>query len=173
MATSAESTDAPPSPPQGVVPERTIGQLVADASADMSAIVRSEIELAKVEITQDVTHAGKGIGMFVGAAALSAYGFGLLLLAAAWGLAAAGLPLWAGLLIVAVALFLVAGILALVGKKQVGKVQGKPVKAIDNAQKTVAVVKPPARKPDQPAPAGVGPAVATSGATAATESRHA
>lgn len=143
MATSAESTHVPTSSPQGAVPERTIGQLVADASTDMSAIVRSEIELAKVEITRDVSHAGKGLGMFVGAGALAAYGFLLLLLAAAWGLVAAGLPIWAGLLIVGAVLFLIAGILAFVGKKQVDKVQGKPVKAIDNAQKTVAAIKPP------------------------------
>ncbi len=143
MATSAESTHVPTSSPQGAVPERTIGQLVADASSDMSAIVRSEIELAKVEITKDVSHAGKGLGMFAGAGALAAYGFLLVLLAAAWGLVAAGLPVWAGLLIVGVVLFLIAGILAFVGKNQVSKVQGKPVKTIDNAQKTLAAVKPP------------------------------
>lgn len=120
--------------------ERTIGQLVADASADLSAIVRSEVELAKVEIKNDVTHAGKGAGMFVGAGVLGAYGFGVLLLGLAWVIAI-WLPVWAGLLIVAGVLFLIAGILALLGKGFIGKVKGKPEKAIDNAQKTVAAVK--------------------------------
>lgn len=121
--------------------ERTIGQLVADASADLSAIVRSEVELAKVEIKNDVTHAGKGAGMFAGAGVLGAYGFGLLLLGLAWVIAI-WLPVWAGLLIVAGVLFLIAGILAVIGKGQIGKVKGKPEKTIDNAQKTVAAVKP-------------------------------
>lgn len=120
--------------------ERTIGQLVADASADVSAIVRSEVELAKVEIKNDVVHAGKGAGMFAGAGVLGAYGFGVLLLGLAYVIAI-WLPVWAGLLIVAGVLFLVAGILALLGKGQIGKVKGKPEKTIDNAQKTVAAVK--------------------------------
>lgn len=121
--------------------ERSIGQLVADLSADVSSIFRSEIELAKVEIKHDVTHAGKGAGMFVGAAVFGAYGFGLLLLGLAWVIAI-WLPVWAGLLIVAGVLFLVAAILGLMGKGQVTKVKGKPQKAIDNAQQTVAAVKP-------------------------------
>ncbi|MGB3763642.1 MAG: phage holin family protein [Ornithinimicrobium sp.] len=130
------STTQEPSPND----ERTIGQLIADASADVSAIVRSEVELAKVEIKNDVVHAGKGAGMFAGAGVLGAYGFGLLLLGLAWVIAI-WLPVWAGLLIVAGVLFVVAGILAVLGKGQVGKVKGKPEKAIANAQETVAAVK--------------------------------
>lgn len=122
--------------------ERTIGQLVADASNDLSAIVRSEIELAKVEISNDAKNAGKGAGMFIGAAVFGAYGFGVLLLAIAWGIHALGLPVWAGLLIVAVLLFLGAGILALVGKKSVSRVKGKPERTIVNAQETIEAVKP-------------------------------
>lgn len=141
MATSVNSSKTAP-PTSGAGTERTIGQLVSDASSDVSSIVRSEIELAKVEITRDVTHAGKGIGMFAGAGVLGLYAFGLILLAAAWGLVAAGLPIWAGLLIVAAVLLIVAGVLALIGKKQLAKVKGKPEKAIDNAQRTVAAVKP-------------------------------
>ncbi len=121
--------------------ERTIGQLVADASADASSIVRSEVELAKVEIKNDLVHAGKGVGMLAGAAVLGAYGFGLLLLGLAWVIAI-WLPVWAGLLIVAGVLFLIAAILGLIGKGQVSKVKGKPEKTIDNAQQTVAAVKP-------------------------------
>jgi Flp pilus assembly protein TadB len=122
--------------------ERTIGQLVADASNDLSSIVRSEIELAKVEISTDAKNAGKGAGMFAGAAVLGAYGFGLLLLAIAWGIHALGLPVWAGLLIVAVLLFIVAAVLGLIGKKNVSRVKGKPERTITNAQQTIEAVKP-------------------------------
>lgn len=154
----ALSTSKPSTTDQlGAAPERTLGQMVADASADVSGLVRSEIELAKTEIKNDVTHAGKGIGMFAGAAFFGLYAFGLLLLGAAWGIAAAGLPIWAGLLIVAGVLLLIAAILALVGKGQVSKVKGKPVKAIDNAQLTIAAVKPapkPERQPETASPRG-------------------
>ena len=54
--------------------ERTIGQLVADATHDLSTIVRSEIALAKAEITADAKKAGAGAGMFAGAAFVSLLG---------------------------------------------------------------------------------------------------
>lgn len=123
-------------------PERTLGQLVSDATADVSSVVRNEIELATAEIKADVTHAGKGAGFFVVAGVLAAYGFGVLLIAGGWGLVAAGLPEWAGFLIVAGVLFLIAVILGLVGLRNVKKVEGKPKRAIANAQETVEAVKP-------------------------------
>jgi hypothetical protein len=132
--------DPGPQPLTGTAGERTIGQLVSDVSTDVSQIMRGEIELAKAEIKQDVQHAGKGAGMFAGAAVLGLYGFGILLL----GLAAVlniWLPWWASLLIVAAVLFLVAGVLALLGKKQVTQVKGKPERAIENGKQTVAALK--------------------------------
>ncbi|MDQ3383983.1 MAG: phage holin family protein [Actinomycetota bacterium] len=139
------STPPNQTPELNQAPERSLGQLVADASADLSSIMRSEIELVKVEVKNDVSQAGKGAGMFAGAAVLGLYGFGLLLLAAAWGLEAAGLPVWLGLLIVAVLLFVIAAVLALIGKKAMAKVKGKPEKTIENAQQAVQAVKPRSR----------------------------
>jgi hypothetical protein len=123
-------------------PERTLGQLVADATNDMSSIARSEIALAKAEITADAKQAGKGAGMFAGAGVMGFLGVVLLLFAVVYGLVAAGLPVWLSFLIVAVVLFVVAGILALVGKKAVKKVQGKPERAIVTTQETIAAIKP-------------------------------
>ena len=104
-------------------PERTLGQLVVDATNDVSSIVRSEITLAKAEISADAKVAGKGAGMFGGAGVLGFLGLVLLLFAAVYGLVAAGLPVWLSFLIVAVVLFVVAGVLALVGKQ--GDEQGQ------------------------------------------------
>ena len=123
-------------------PERTLGQLVADATQDMSTIVRSEITLAKAEITADAKHAGKGAGMFAGAGVMGFLGVVLLLFAVVYGLVAAGLSVWLSFLIVAVVLFVVAGILALVGKKAVSKVKGKPERTIVTTQETIAAIKP-------------------------------
>ncbi len=44
--------------------ERTLGQLVADATADVQEIVRAEIALAKAELAQDAKRVGVGAGMF-------------------------------------------------------------------------------------------------------------
>lgn len=136
----ATPVDPGKQPFQGLTEERTIGQLVSDVSTDISQIMRGEIELAKVEIKQDVTHAGKGAGLLVGAGVLALYGLGLLFLGLA-GVIAIWLSWWAGLLIVAGVLFVIAVVLALVGKKQVSQVKGKPERAISSARETVATLK--------------------------------
>ena len=123
--------------------ERTLGQLVADASADLKTIVKDEIALAKVEIKADVAKGGKGAGLLAGAGLFGLYLLGFLLLTLAWGLHAAGLQLWIGLLVTSGLLLVITLILALLGIKALRKVRGKPARTIDNAQRTVAAIKPP------------------------------
>jgi len=127
---------------QNDTPERTLGQLVADATHDISSIVRSEVALAKAEIGADAKKAVAGAGLFAVAGVFGFLALILLLIAAAYGLVQAGLDPWLSFLIVAVILLVVAGVLALVGKKNVGKIKGKPERTIKNAQETIAAVKP-------------------------------
>ncbi len=120
--------------------DRTIGQLVADVSHDMSTIMRNEIALAKAELTKGAKSVGVGAGLFAGAAFVGLLGViflfhTLAMVIAIW------LPEWAGYLIVTGLLFVVAGILALVGKNAIAKAQTKPERTIRNAQETVEVVK--------------------------------
>lgn len=120
--------------------ERTIGQLVADASHEMSAIVRNEIALAKAEVTGGVKIAGKGAGLLGGAVFVAL--LGLIFLFETLGFVLAiWLPISAAFGIVTALLFLVAGILGLMGKKAISQAQPKPEKAISEAQKTIAAVK--------------------------------
>lgn len=121
-------------------PERTIGQLVADATHDVSTIVRSEIALAKAEITADAKRAGAGAGMFAGAAFVALLGL-IFLFHTVANVLDLWLPLWAGYLITTGLLFLVAGILALVGRAQMKKLKGKPERTIKNAQQTIDALK--------------------------------
>jgi hypothetical protein len=121
--------------------ERTLGQLVAQASDDLSGIVRAEIALAKTELRADVKNAALGGGLFGVAGYLGLLASILLVIAAAYGLTEAGLAPWLAFLIVAVVLLVIAGILALVGKSRLGKV-GPPERTIRNAQATIAAVKP-------------------------------
>ncbi|GGB26562.1 hypothetical protein GCM10011492_16000 [Flexivirga endophytica] len=123
--------------------ERTLGQLVADASTDLKSIIKDEIALAKVEVKADVAKGGKGAGLLAGAGLFALYMLGFLLLALAWGLHAAGLSVWLGMLITAGVLLVITLILALLGISALKKVKGKPARTIDNAQRTVAAVKPP------------------------------
>jgi hypothetical protein len=127
---------------QNDVPERTVGQLVADATHDLSSILRSEIALAKAEIGADAKRAGAGAGMVAAAGVFAFLALILLLIAAAYGLVAAGLAPWLAFLIVAGVLLVIGAILALVGKSTISKVNGKPERAIQNAQDTIAAIRP-------------------------------
>ena len=98
--------------------EPSTAELVQRATEQVSRLVRDELALARAELTQKGKHAGIGIGLFGGGGALALYGLGALV-ATAILLLDLVLPAWAAALIVAVALFLLAGVLALVGKKQV------------------------------------------------------
>lgn len=123
--------------------ERTLGQLVSDASADLSNIVKGEIDLAKIEIKSDVQKASKGGAMLAAAGVFALFLLGFLLTSLAYGIANIfDWNPWAGFLIVAGILAVIAAILALVGLKSIKKVKGKPEKTIENAQATVAAIKP-------------------------------
>ena len=121
--------------------ERTVGQLVADASHDVSALVRSEIQLAKSEVTAGLKIGGKGAGLLGGAGFLALLGLIFLFHTLAHTLDV-WLPLWAGYLIVTVLLFAIAGVLALIGINALKKAKPMPEKAIRNAQETVEAIKP-------------------------------
>jgi len=122
--------------------ERTLGQLVADATTDISSIVRSEVALAKAEMSADAKRAGLGAGMFAVAGVFAFLSLILLLIAAAYGLVAAGLAPWLAFLIVAVLLLVIGAILVLVGKRSIDSLQGKPERAIKSTQETIAAVRP-------------------------------
>lgn len=121
--------------------ERTLGQLVAQATQDVTEIVRAEIALAKAEISVDVKNGALAGGLFGAAGYLAFLASILLAIAAAYGLVAAGLSPWLAFLLLAVALLLVAGVLALVGRSRVRKV-GPPERAIRSTRETIAAVKP-------------------------------
>ena len=123
--------------------ERTFGQLVADATGDLSSIIKGEVALAKMEIKADVAKGGKGGGLLAGAGLLGLFAFAFFLTGAAWGIHAGGLPIWAGFLIVGGVLLIITIILALIGISALKKIKGKPEKTIANAQKTISAVKPP------------------------------
>ena len=144
--------------------ERTIGQLVADATHDLQAIVRGEIDLAKAEIASGAKVMGKGAGLLAGAGFLAVIGLVFLFHTLARVLAV-WLPVWAGYGIVTLLLLVVAAVLALLGRNALQKANPSPERAIEQGRATVAVLKQ--EKPaaptngSQPATGGA----ATSGTT--------
>jgi cytochrome c biogenesis protein CcdA len=129
--------------------EESLGALFATASRDLSALVHSEIELAKAEIRIDVKHGVAGGAMFCTAAVLGFLSVILLLIAAAYGLVAAGLDPAVAFLIVAGVLVLIAGTLVFVGKRSVAKV-GPPERTIRTSRDTATFLKSPRSGNAQP-----------------------
>ena len=144
--------------------ERTIGQLVVDATHDLEGIVRGELALAKAEVTSGAKVLGKGAGLLGGAAFLALMGFAFILHGAAWGIGE-WLPVWAGYLIVAAVVLVVAVVLGLMGKKALETARPAPERAIDQAQQTIAVIKNTGSEPSTSTTSA--PAAATAGATTA------
>jgi hypothetical protein len=120
--------------------EPTVGQLVANASRDLSNLVRSELELAKTELKKTAVAAGTGAGLFGGAAFLALLAIILLSIAAAYGVNALGLHPALAFLIVAVLYLLIAAVLVLVGKRMLGKAKG-PQRAIVTSKESVEALK--------------------------------
>jgi hypothetical protein len=120
--------------------ETSIGQLVADASADFSTLLRSEIELAKLELTSSVKNAGVGVGFFGAALVLLVFSMTFGLIALAEGIAATGVPRWLSYLIVFVLLLLVVGLCVYLGVRKVKRVKA-PTRTISTSKDTVAYLK--------------------------------
>ncbi|EYR64320.1 hypothetical protein N866_12580 [Actinotalea ferrariae CF5-4] len=119
----------------------SIGELVSQLSEKLSLLVRNEIQLAKDELATKAKHAGTGIGLFAGAAFLGFFGFAALVTTAILGLSNALSP-WLAALIVGLVLLLLAGVLALVGKKAMEKgVPPTPARAQENVKLDVQAVK--------------------------------
>ena len=93
-------------------------ELVKQFSDQTSRLVRQEVELAKVELSEKGKRAGIGAGMFGGAGLFGLYALGALTAAAIAALATA-VATWLAALIVAVVWAAVAGVMALTGKKKV------------------------------------------------------
>lgn len=121
--------------------DASLGQLVSDATERMSSLVRSEVELAKAEITQTVKKGGLGAGLLGGAGFFGVFAFLFFSLAAAWAIGEF-LPNWAAFLIVGAVYGLVAALLALRGKKSLSGV-GPPERTIQAAKDDLALAKNP------------------------------
>ncbi|HEU4409791.1 MAG TPA: phage holin family protein [Polyangiaceae bacterium] len=97
--------------PVRVGDERSLGDLVTELARETNTLVSKEVQLAKVELSQKVSHVGKSAGV-IGAGAVLAL-VGLTLVAAAIAIAlAAVLPLWLSSLLVGGALVAVGGVMA-------------------------------------------------------------
>ena len=115
----------------------SVGELFSEVAEDLSTLLRQEVALAKAELRESATRAGKGAGLLAGA---GIGGHMVLLFASVavwWGIGDAIGRAWAALIVAAIWL-IVAAVLGLVGRRQISAVRGVPqtaetVKEIPNA----------------------------------------
>ncbi|MCC3652624.1 MULTISPECIES: phage holin family protein [Streptomyces] len=138
--------------------DRSLGQLMATATTELSALVHDEIALAKAELRQDAKRAGIGGFAITTAGVLALFSLPVLSFAAAYGIHNLGLGLAWSFLIVGSAYLLLAAILGLFAVAKFKKVK-KPEKSMASARETAAVLgnaKPHPRTraavPAEPAP---------------------
>jgi Putative Actinobacterial Holin-X, holin superfamily III len=121
--------------------DASVGDLIKVMSADLSRLVRDEIQLAQTEISAKVKQAGVGVGAFGGAGVLALYGGAALIAAAVLGLALV-LPAWLAALIVGVVVLAIAGVIALIGKKKVSEAgPAVPERTVASVKQDVAEIK--------------------------------
>jgi MFS family permease len=127
----------------GRATEPSTGELVSEASRQVSKLVREELQLAQIEITAKAKKAGMGLGMFGASGVLALYGGGVLLAAGVLALALV-VPGWLAALIVGGALMVVAGMTALVGKSRVAAAAPPvPERTVQSVKREVEAVRHP------------------------------
>ena len=122
--------------------DTSLGELIGEISDDLSKLFRQEVELAKAEVRQEATKAGKAAGM-LGAAAFAGYLAVLLLsFALVYALANVMDAGWAAL-IVAVIWAAVGGILYATGRKKLRTVSPVPRQTVETIKEDAEWLKNP------------------------------
>jgi MFS family permease len=132
---------SPASTANGQRPEASFGELVKDATEQLSTLMRAEVELAKLEVVASVKRAGLGAAMFGAAGFVLLLSIPFLFVALAEGLVEIfGGWRWAAYLIVFGLFMIVAGLLVLIGIRLVRKIR-KPERTINTVKELPQVLK--------------------------------
>ena len=137
-------TSIPLVDPHALPDNPSIGDLVRDASTQVSTLVRAEVELAKAEITRDVKRGLTGSVFFIVAGVVLLYStffmfFFLAELLDTW------LWRWAAFLIVFLLMLAVTALFAFLGYRKVRKIRG-PQQTIESVKETTAALTPGLQK---------------------------
>nr|WP_018773042.1 phage holin family protein [Arthrobacter sp. 131MFCol6.1] len=134
------SSEMPPTAAQAKAESTSLGDLLGEVTRDMSTLMRQEVELAKVELKESATRAGKGTGMLAGAGVAGHFVLLFLSLALWWALGnVMGLG-WSGV-VVAVIWAVVAAVLAARGRKELNAIKGMP-RTAETLQEIPPTLKP-------------------------------
>ncbi|WP_375489866.1 phage holin family protein [uncultured Jatrophihabitans sp.] len=113
---------------------------MSDIVADVKQLVQQEVELAKAEITSEVSKIGKGAGMFAGAAFAAIMIVIFLSTALWWALANVMDQSWAALIVAGV-WTLIAVVLVVVGRGVLKSISLKPERTLNSLKQIPGALK--------------------------------
>jgi len=116
--------------------DQSLGELFKEMTSDVSTLFRKEVELAKVELKEEATKAGKAGGMFAGAGAAAWMGLTFLSFALAWGLDAA-MPRWLAFFIVGAIYVAVAAVLFVRARNNAKTIKPVPEQTVETLKEDV------------------------------------
>lgn len=152
MSTAASGYNAGTTPPGMTPPGMTppaeekaantsLGDLLSDVTADLSTLMRQELELAKAEARESAKRAGRGAGMYAGAGVAGHFVLLFLSVALWWALGAYLIGLGWSAVVVAVIWAIIAAVLYTRGKKEMEAVKGMP-RTADTVKRIPESLKP-------------------------------
>jgi hypothetical protein len=122
--------------------DASVGQLFGRLSEDFSTLIRQEVALAKAEIKEEATKAGKGAGLLGGTGLAALFALLMASFAAAWGLAEVMAPGWAFLIMAAI-YAAAAGVLFVRGRQELRTVHPVPEKTVESLKEDAQWAKHP------------------------------
>jgi hypothetical protein len=131
-----------PADPADEVAETSVGELIGNISNDLSQLFRQEVELAKAELKQEASKAGKAAGMLGGAGFAAYLAVVLLSFALVFALSNVMDPGWAAL-IVAVIWAIIGAVLYANGRKKLKNVDPVPRRTVDTIKEDAQWLKNP------------------------------
>ena len=133
---SVDRPEGPALPTEPKAPEKSLGQLFSELTSDLSTLFRKEVELAKVEVKQEVTEAGKAGGMLGGGAFAGWFALLFLSFAVAW-LLDEWMHTALAFLIVGLVYAVVAAVLVLRGRARLQSVTPVPQQTVETLKEDV------------------------------------
>jgi hypothetical protein len=117
----------------------SVGELLSEVSRDISTLMRQEVDLAKAELKESASRAGKGAGLFGGAGVAGILALVFVSVALWWALGYLMGNAWSALIVAAI-WGVVALILTLVGKREIESISGMP-KTVDTLKEIPETLK--------------------------------
>ena len=125
----------------GTADDRSLGELIADLARESSTLVRQEVELAKVELTQKASRTARDIGFLAVGGAVIYAGVLAILAAVIILLASQGMPWWLAALLVGLVVLGVGYWLVQRGLTQLRSHDLAPRQTLDSLKEDARLVK--------------------------------